>query len=171
MSDILEQSVSKLLVLTRIPTQLVKTYKDMTITNSKVASQIVKQEQSEAGTLHFFNHIAVVEFNEGIHADLNVGKTMINELIKYFGNSRPFGIVANRVNSYSIALLETPEIRSIFPNLVAYGIVSHNQAGRMNADIESQYCSSTSNISFGNLYEGLDTVYQRVVKKLNLSIN
>lgn len=146
-------------------------FKGMTITNSNVASQIVKQEQSEAGTLHFFNHIAVVEFNEGVHADLNVGKKMINDLINYFGNSRPFGIVANRVNSYSISLLETTEVRSIFPNLVAYGIVSHNQAGRMNAEIESQYCSSTSNISFNNLYEGLDTVYKRVVKQLSLSLN
>lgn len=143
----------------------------MTITNSNVASQVLKQERSEAGTLHFFNHIAVVEFDEGIHADLNVGKKMIKGLLQYFGNSRPFGIVANRVNSYSIDLLETTEIRSIFPNLVAYGIVSHNQAGRMNAEIESQYCSSKNNISFDNLYEGLDTVYKRVVQQLSLSIN
>ncbi|WP_460219092.1 hypothetical protein [Psychroserpens sp. MEBiC05023] len=142
----------------------------MTILNSNVASQIVKQEQSEAGTLHFFNHIAVVEFNEGIHADLNSGRKMIHDLMAYFGNSKPFGIVANRVNSYSIALLETTEVRSIFPNLIAYGIVSHNQAGRMNAEIESQYCAS-SDISFDNLYEGLDTVYKRVVKKLSVSFN
>ena len=142
----------------------------MTITNSNVASQIVKQEQSEAGTLHFFNHIAVVEFNEGVHADLSTGKKMINDLMEHFGNSKPFGIVANRINSYSIALLETKEVRSIFPNLVAYGIVSHNQAGRMNADIESQYCSS-NNISFDNLYEGLDTVYKRVQEHTTFSLN
>nr|WP_321235614.1 hypothetical protein [uncultured Psychroserpens sp.] len=142
----------------------------MTIVNSNVASQIVKQEQSEAGTLHFFNHIAVVEFNEGIHANLTSGRQMIHDLIEYFGNVKPFGIVANRVNSYSIALLETAEIRSIFPNLTAYGIVSHNEAGRMNAEIESQFCAS-ENISFDNLYEGLDTVYKRVMTKLSVSLN
>ncbi|MCK8480764.1 hypothetical protein [Psychroserpens algicola] len=142
----------------------------MTIINSNVASQIVKQEQSEAGTLHFFNHIAVVEFNEGVHADLHSGRKMINDLIQYFGNIKPFGLVANRVNSYSIALLETAEVRSIFPNLVAYGIVSHNHAGRMNAEIESQYCAS-QNISFDNLYEGLDSVYKQVIKKMSISIN
>jgi hypothetical protein len=142
----------------------------MTIVDSNVASQIVEQKQCEAGTLHFFNHIAVVEFNEGIHADLNSGREMIHNLMKYFGNSKPFGIVANRVNSYSIALLETKEVRSIFPNLRAYGIVSHDLAGRMNADIESQFCTS-ENISFNNLYEGLDTVYKRVVNKSPISLN
>ncbi|MGS2726013.1 hypothetical protein ACU8DI_05350 [Psychroserpens sp. BH13MA-6] len=138
----------------------------MKIVESKVATQIVKQEQSEAGTLHFFNHIAVVEFNEGMHIDLATARKTIHDLMAYFGNSKPFGIVANRINSYSIALLETVEVKSIFPNLVAYGIVSHNEAGRMNAEIESQFCTS-DNISFDNLYEGLDTVYKRVINKLS----
>nr|WP_321224345.1 hypothetical protein [uncultured Psychroserpens sp.] len=133
----------------------------MTILNSNVAQQIVKEVKSNAGSIHFFNYIAVVEFNEGIHADLQSGREILDSMMDYFGNSKPFGIVANRINSYSIALLETTEVRSIFPNLVAYGIVSHDLAGRMNAEIESQFCTS-EDISFNNLYEGLDTVYKRV---------
>ena len=142
----------------------------MTILDSNVASQIIKQEQSEAGTLHFFNNIAVVEFNEGIHVDLNTARKTIHHLINYFGNSKPFGLIANRVNSYSISLLETLEVKSIFPNLVAYGVVSHNQAGRMNAEIESNFCSE-KNISFDNLYEGLDTVHKRVIRQMPVLIN
>ncbi|WP_431134477.1 hypothetical protein [Psychroserpens mesophilus] len=142
----------------------------MTIVDSKVASQIVKQEQSDAGTLHFFNHIAVVEFKEGLHIDLNSGRKTIHDLMTYFGNTKPFGLVANRVNSYSISLLETMEVKSIFPNMVAYGVVSHNEAGRMNAKIESSFCSS-KDISFDNLYEGLDAVYLRVIDKLGVSLN
>lgn len=134
----------------------------MTILNSNFAHQIIKQEQSKAGVIHFFNHIAVVELNEGIHADLQSGKQILESMMNYFGNSKPFGIVANRINSYSIALLETVEVRSMFPNLVAYGIVSHNSAGRMNADIESQFCTS-EDISFNNLHEGLNTVYEKVI--------
>ncbi len=142
----------------------------MTILETNIASQIVKQETSEAGTLHFFNHIAVVEFNEGMHIDLNSARKTIHDLIAYFGNSKPFGLISNRVNSYSIALLETSEVKSIFPNLVAYGIVSHNEAGRMNAEIESNYCAD-KNISYTNLYEALDTVYGRVKHKLSVSLN
>ena len=142
----------------------------MTIVNSNVASQIVKQKHSDAGILHFFNHIAVVEFNEGLHVDLNSGRQIIHDLMNYFGNTKPFGLIANRVNSYSIALLETMEVKSIFPNMVAYGVVSHNEAGRMNAIIESNFCAS-KDISFDNLYEGLEAVYLRVRHQLNLSLN
>jgi hypothetical protein len=142
----------------------------MTIIDSNVGSQILKQEQSEAGILHFFNHIAVVEFYEGLHVDLISGRKIINDLMNYFGTTKPFGLIANRVNSYSISLLETTEVKSIFPNMVAYGVVSHNEAGRMNALIESSFCSS-KDISFDNLYEGLDAVYSRVINKLTTSLN
>ncbi|WP_299274998.1 hypothetical protein [uncultured Psychroserpens sp.] len=142
----------------------------MTILDSNLASQIVKQEQSDAGTLHFFNDIAVVEFNEGVHVDLNTARKTIHDLIHYFGNSKPFGLIANRVNSYSISLLETLEVKSIFPNLVAYGVVSHNYAGRMNAEIESNFCAS-QNISFDNLYEGLHAVHKKVIEQIAISIN
>jgi len=142
----------------------------MTIVNSNVASQILKQEQSNAGMLHFFNHIAVVEFNEGLHIDLNSGKKTIHDLMKYFGNTKPFGLIANRINSYSISLLEITELKSIFPNMVAYGVVSHNEAGRMNAKIESSFCQS-NNISYDNIYEALDNVYQSVKEKIIVSLN
>ena len=142
----------------------------MTILDSNVASQIVKQEQSDAGMLHFFNHIAVVEFNEGLHVDLSSARQTIHDLMSYFGNSKPFGLIANRVNSYSISMLETPEVKSIFPNLVAYGVVSHNEAGRMNALVESSFCEN-KNITYDNIYEALDTVYKRVKDKITISLN
>jgi len=105
-----------------------------------------------------------------LHVDLNSGRQIIHDLMNYFGNTKPFGLIANRVNSYSIALLETMEVKSIFPNMVAYGVVSHNEAGRMNAIIESNFCAS-KDISFDNLYEGLEAVYLRVRHQLNLSLN
>ncbi|MBC3846588.1 hypothetical protein H8K90_09375 [Winogradskyella echinorum] len=133
----------------------------MTITNSNVASQIVKQTQSKVGTVHFFNHIAVIEFNEGTHIDINSVKKTLKDIRNYFGDSKPFGIVANRVNSYSISLLDVKDARRTLPNLAAYGIVSYNSATRMNAEIESSFCE-WKDICFNNLYEGLDTIYHRV---------
>ncbi|WP_299122605.1 hypothetical protein [uncultured Winogradskyella sp.] len=141
----------------------------MTISNSNVANQVIKQTQSESATLHFFNHIAVVEFNEGVHLDLSSARPAIHDLIKYFGQ-KPFGLVANRVNSYSISLLDVNEIKPVLPNMVAYGVVSHSEAGRMNAKIESSLCTSQE-ISFDNLYVGLDTVYNRVKETLAASLN
>lgn len=142
----------------------------MKVVNSDVSSQILKQTQSEAGTLHFFNHVAVVEFNDGIHIDLNSARKTIHDLINYFGQSRPFGLIANRVNSYSISLLDISEVKSVLPNLAAYGVVSHNKAGEMNAKIENSFCSS-ENICFNDLYACLDSVYQKVKNTILVSLN
>ncbi|WP_430468025.1 hypothetical protein [Winogradskyella ouciana] len=136
----------------------------MTIANSNVASQIVKQTQSDVGTVHFFDHLAVVEFNEGTHIDLKSVRQTLDDVLNHFGYSKPFGIIANRVNSYSISLLDIKDARATLPNLTAYGIVSYNSATRMNAEIESSFCE-WNDICFNNLYEGLDTIHKRVIRK------
>lgn len=136
----------------------------MTIANSNVSSQIVKQTQSDVGTVHFFDHLAVVEFNEGTHIDLKSVRQTLDDVLDHFGYSKPFGIIANRVNSYSISLLDIKDARATLPNLTAYGIVSYNSATRMNAEIESSFCE-WNDICFNNLYEGLDTIHKRVIRK------
>ena len=64
----------------------------MTIASSDIASKIVKQKQSNVGTVHFLKHLAVIEFNEGTHIDLNAVRKTLNDLIEHFGCTRPFGI-------------------------------------------------------------------------------
>ena len=141
----------------------------MKIVNSNVATEVVKQVESKFGQLHLFNKIAVVEFNEGVHIDLKAFKNTINEINSYF-NNKPFGLVANRVNSYSISLLDLKSVHNLMPNMKAYGIVTHDEAGLMNAVIESNFCGA-NNISFDNLYEGLYTVYNRVKQSIPYSLN
>ena len=142
----------------------------MSISNTEFASQIIKQTTSEVGIVHYFNHLAVVEFNEGSHIDLASVRKTLNDLLDYFGHSKPFGLIANRINSYSISLLDLKDARQALPNLSAYGIVSYNNATRMNAEIESSFCE-WNDICFNNLYVGLNTVYKRVKEKTNISLN
>ena len=142
----------------------------MSISESNLASLIVKQAKSNVGIVHFFNQIAVIEFNEGTHIDLVSVNDTLRDILNYFGRSKPFGIVANRVNSYSISLLDIKDARQKLPNLTAYGIVSYNNATRMNAEIESSFCE-WKDICFNNLHESLDTIYKRVKLKTNSTLN
>lgn len=142
----------------------------MSIVNSDLASLILKQTKSDVGIVHFFNHIAVIEFYEGTHIDITSVSKTLNDLLSYFGNTKPFGIIANRINSYSISLLDAKDARQALPNLTAYGIVSYNHAGRMNAEIESSFCE-WNDICFDNLQDGLDTIYKRVTDKTSISLN
>ncbi|WP_282042830.1 hypothetical protein [Winogradskyella flava] len=142
----------------------------MSIDNTELASQIIKQTKSDVGVVHFFNHIAVMEFEEGKHIDLTSSRPILNSIIDYFGDTKPFGLIANRVNSYSVSVLEIKDFRQELPNLSAYGIICYNQAGKMNAKIESSICE-WDNICYDNLYDGLDTVYSNVKKRLQISSN
>ncbi|MFP4845913.1 hypothetical protein [Winogradskyella sp. PE311] len=142
----------------------------MSIVNTELAPQIIKQTTSDVGVVHYFNHVAVVEFNEGSHIDIISGRKILTDIISYFGNAKVFGVVSNRINSYSVSTLDIKDVRQALPNLAAYGIVSYNEAGRMSAQIESAFCLR-KDICFNDLYEGLDTVYQRVKDKMGLSLN
>lgn len=142
----------------------------MGIEHTELAPKIIGQTSTEFGVTHFFKDIAVIEFNEGTHIDLKAVKPTLNSIKKQYGNSKPFGIIANRVNSYSISLLDLKKARQKLPNLAAYGIVSYNDATRMNAEIESSFCQ-WKDICFNNLYEGLNTIQHRIEIGLSDRLN
>ena len=142
----------------------------MKITESNVAHQIAKAIHTDLGNIYFFNHIAVIELNEGVHIEVENSNMIIDELINYFGNSRPFGIVANRVYSYSVNLMDVNHFRSQVKNLSSYAVVGHNAASLMNAEIENNFCKREK-INYDNIYEALDKVYSHVKTSILTSLN
>ena len=142
----------------------------MKITESNVANHILKSVTQKLGTIYFFNHIAVIEFNEGVHVDINSSSEVFESLYAYFGKSRPFGVVANRVYSYSVKLLDADLFRKKSENVCAYAVVGHDRASIMNAEIENRFCEAPQ-INYDNLYEALDNVYSRVKDKLLKTLN
>src|SRR5210317_526088 len=114
----------------------------MKIIESNFANQILKTVKNNLGNIFFFEHIAVVELDEGVHFDMNNSALIIDELLRYFGSSKPYGVIANRINSYSINLMDTPIFRRQAKNLRAYGVIGHDLAGKMNAEVENSFCIS-----------------------------
>lgn len=60
--------------------------------------------------------------------------------------------------------------REVYPNLGAYAVVATDKASKMSAEIENSFCQ-THNINFGNLYEAVDTVNQRLTEVNKVSIS
>ncbi|MCL5128404.1 MULTISPECIES: hypothetical protein [unclassified Algibacter] len=137
---------------------------------SEFSKHIVKSEQMPLGDIHFFNHIAIIEFKEGVHVDIYNVSGIYKELLSFYGISRPFGIIANRVNSYSINLLDISSFKKIMKNLCAYSVVSHNLASAMNAKIESNFCSP-ENIHFEDINEAVNYVFSKVKTNVSISLN
>jgi len=133
----------------------------MGIEFTEFAPKIIDQASTEFGVTYFLKDIAVIEFKEGTHIDFKAVYPTLKSIKKHYGNSKPFGIIANRINSYSISLLDLKRARQKLPNLVAYGIVSYNNATRMSAKIESSFCE-WKDICFDNPYEGLSTIQKRI---------
>lgn len=141
----------------------------MTIIESDFSNQIVEFVQNKLGNIFFFNHIAVVELNEGVHFNLKNAPMIIDELKAYFGN-KPFGVVANRVNSYSVDLLDTPKYRQEVKNLQSYGVVGHNLASKMNANMENDFCAAEK-VDYDSIYDAINHVYNKVKNSEFFSLN
>lgn len=142
----------------------------MKIIESDFSNQILKFVQNPLGNIFFFNHIAVVELNEGIHFNIDNAPLIIDELVSYFGETQPYGVIANRVNSYSVDLLNTPSYKERAKNLYAYGVVGHDLAGKMNAEMENDFCVSEK-VDYDNIYDAVNKVYSKVKNSGLFSLN
>ncbi len=56
-------------------------------------------------------------------------------------------------------------------NMCSYGVVGHNAAGKMNAEIENSFCKAAHNINYDSLYEAVDGVYNTVKKQIIVTLN
>lgn len=132
----------------------------MTVLNSKLRGHVVDSYVLDTGTLYFLEQIAIVEFNDGLHITIESSKSIFHQIETYFNHKR-FGLIANRVNSYSIHPLDMQRTREVYPNLGAYAVVATDKASKMSAEIENSFCQNYD-INFDNLYEAVETVSQRL---------
>lgn len=140
----------------------------MRIVDSDFSNQILKSIENKISNIYFFSHIAVVELKEGVHFDLSNAEMIINELNFYFGNHKPYGVIANRVNSYSVDLINTPSYKEKAKNLYAYGVVGHDHASKMNAIMENDFCASEK-VDYNNIYEAINRVNNKVKNSSSIS--
>jgi hypothetical protein len=141
----------------------------MTFLNSKLKDHVMDTHVLDIGTLYFLEHIAIVEFNDGVHLTIENSKPVFSAIEDYF-NHNEFGLIANRVNSYSIHPLEMQQIKDVYPNLGAYAVVATDKASKMSAEIENSFCQ-THDINFDNLYEAVEMVSQRLLETIKASIS
>lgn len=141
----------------------------MKLLETDFANQIVKKVENKLGDIFFFEDIAIVELHEGVHFDMKNSSSIIDELVNYFGNSKPYGIVANRINSYSVNLMDAPVFRSQAKNMKAYGVVGHDLASKMNAEIENGFCFKEK-VNYDTIADAIQTVSEKV-KSSTFSLN
>ncbi|WP_353777786.1 hypothetical protein [Winogradskyella sp. 3972H.M.0a.05] len=110
----------------------------MTVEKSPLFTLVQNMHEINIGKLYFFDTFVIAEFNEGE----NIGFDNFYEahkLIKQYFDDRPFGFIANRINSYSIILPDAEQFNKAYPNLKAYAIVTERTITKKIFEIENHF--------------------------------
>ena len=128
----------------------------MKISNTQIINKSHQYCATNVGELYFFKNYLVAELKEGVIIDSNSFAEVQHCVYHYYGN-RPFGFIANRVNSYSINLSDTSKFNKDFPNLVAYAVISYNELCEKVYKVEDHFFKYNRRL-FKNLEKGVSWV-------------
>lgn len=90
------------------------------------------------GSVHLFENYVIAEFNEG--ADITFESfSDLAEILKIHFRDKPFGFIANRVNSYALNINDAELYHKAFPNLKAYAVVAYKPMTHHIFEIENRF--------------------------------
>ena len=110
----------------------------MTVKESKLSKHIEATYRLKIGDFHFFKNFVVAEFNEGVYASYKDLEESYDLALDYY-KDRSYGFISNRINSYSINIMDVLKYQSKFKGLRAYAIVTHNRSSKISLQVEDYY--------------------------------
>lgn len=110
----------------------------MLLIDSPTYKKVLHKETLDLGHLYFFENYLVAEFNEGV----NIGYDNFKEaevIIKKQYESKNFGFISNRFNSFSIVITDASKFNDAFPNLKAYATVTYSSFASKVFEMENHF--------------------------------
>lgn len=109
----------------------------MSITETALYQNVKSHKTTSLGNLFFFENYVIAEFYEGVEINYNNFET-VKELIKeQFGNES-FGLISNRINSYSIVITDAPLFNQC-ESLKAYATVTYSLFAERVFNVENYF--------------------------------
>ncbi len=136
----------------------------MNIKDSNIYTQVIKEHNSVLGDLYFFKNLVVAQINEGVHVSIENAQSCYNAIYDFYGSVKDFGLISNRINTYSIEALDYPKQNILFPNLIHYTVIGYTQFDKMNIIIEKQFCK-VPYVGFKNLIEAFNYTNSFIITK------
>lgn len=91
------------------------------------------------GDIYFLENFIITEIKSGIHLDWGKVEELISLIFEYYGDNPKIGFMSNRVNSYSTEPESWIKLEKKYDIVVASAIISYNQIGFINANIEKKF--------------------------------
>lgn len=123
----------------------------MTVKNSALKSDIQNSFKLSIGTVYFFENYLLTEMDEGANVDLINGQELIYAIREHFSDGRPYGMICNRINSFSINLLDLEKLHNAANGLVARAIVTYSNQSEKAIELENHFCSFPNKKQFKSL--------------------
>ena len=91
------------------------------------------------GNFYLLENFFVSELNEGVHFDWEMIKSVMDEVVLFYGSDAKIGYISNRTNSYSTNPQTWDGIYKKYGLIIAGAIVTYNAMAFMNATLEKQF--------------------------------
>ena len=141
----------------------------MNVTKSNLYNSISKEYNLSLGDLFLFENVAVFEVHEGKHVDIDSVQECLRILYDFYElRKKPFSFISNRINKYSIEVLDYSKYSSLFDNICVYGIIGYTKFSERNISIEKRF-TKMKTLSFKTLNEAFR--YSNIAANKKLSIN
>ncbi|MDO6792201.1 hypothetical protein [Tamlana sp. 2_MG-2023] len=100
------------------------------------------------GNFFLCENFIISEIYEGVHFDMDKIIFAAKEIIAFYGEDAKLAYISNRTNSYSTDPQDWANITANSNQLVATAIVSYNQMGRLNANLEKHFSKLEMHICY-----------------------
>lgn len=117
----------------------------------------------DIGTLTVFSTFLVAELKEGISISFDDGQELITIIYDHFGRSGNFGLICNRVQSFSLIPTNTNQIATLFEQNPKVAIINYTTLDQLSAKFEGTYWPFEVAL-FDDLSEGIAWI-DRTVRK------
>ncbi|MFD2726462.1 hypothetical protein [Hyunsoonleella rubra] len=122
--------------------------------------------QNRWSNIFFLKQVAIIEINEGILLNMENLDIIRKELVSYYGNAKPFGIIMNRVNPYEVDNAGVFLLKEKTGNLVASATIHHTLESNSKGDF-----NCTGHLVFNNLFDALNQIHHNVTVCEELYLN
>lgn len=128
----------------------------MKVDESTFFKQVLSSYNIANGHVYFFENFYVLEINEGANVTYDNSRDLI-KLVDQHYNDQKFGIISNRIHSFSSNLLDSDKFISHHKNAVGKAVVTYSASSSINFELESHFCRLKRQ-KFNNLYDAVDWI-------------
>lgn len=132
------------------------------VLDSCLKLQIIKQYNLAIGDFYFFEDFVLIEYAEDTHVSIPILKTIMRASKKFYSNDRPFGLIVNKIHSFTTVPSDAYKIEKELPNLVATAVVNWNTVVGINFELENHFFKKINRRLFPDIKTAETWIQERV---------